>query len=124
MEKAAGSIEIIGPQKDIALAIIKQAEPEIMRVLEQELKTRENFAKKRWPKRQRRYGRSSNSRNKFARTIRIVPPDSIEAALSNSAPYAWAIIAGKESNTPVKAGQAGCRCAYVATCKKISKNAN
>ena len=51
--KGRGSIEIIGPQKDIALAIIKQAEPEIMRVLEQELKTRENFAKKRWPKRLR-----------------------------------------------------------------------
>ena len=103
--KGRGSIEIIGPQKEIAMALLNEAEPMIVKVLKQELATREAFARRGWPKRQKRYGKSNNSRKKFEKTIRIVPPNGIEAAFSNKAEYAWAIIAGKDSKTTVKAGK-------------------
>ena len=103
--KGVGSIEITGPAKEIALAILEKAEPEIMKAREKELLIREKYAKARWPTRQKRYGKSSKSKQKFTRLIRVIPPNTIEAVLTNKAPYAWAIKAGRESNTPVKAGK-------------------
>ena len=97
-------IEVIGPQKAIINQLLKEAIPEIKKTIEKELILRENYAKKRWPSRQERYGKSKRSRDKFRRLIRIIPPNQIQGELQNNAPYSWAIRAGKESNTPVKAG--------------------
>jgi hypothetical protein len=57
--------------------------------------------------RQRRYGRSQDSKDKFTTGLRIIPPNKVQAFTANTAEYAWAIYAGADgkSKTTVPASR-------------------
>ena len=97
------TIDIDGAAQAMVLAMIRETAPIVMRELEAEVERLEANARSKWPSRQKRYGRSKDSKDKFEVGIRLIPPF-VQAFVANRAPYAWAIRAGAESDTPVKKG--------------------
>lgn len=103
--KGRGTIEIDGDLKDTILGTIRAADPAIVKVLEA---TTEKLAKKSedgWLVRQKKYGKSQDSKGQHKTGIRILPPYTIEAFVENRAPYAWAIKVGPTSNTNIRQGR-------------------
>ena len=103
--KGRGTIEIDGDLKDTILGTIRAADPAIVKVLEA---TTEKLAKKSedgWLVRQKKYGKSQDSKGQHKTGIRILPPYTIEAFVENQAPYAWAIKVGPTSNRNIRQGR-------------------
>jgi len=102
--KGKGSIEIIGPQRELFEQALREVAGETMKVLEDEIDTRVKEAKKNWIV---RYGKpittksgrtfirkqqSKRSIDKFTNGIRIVQGGkAIEGFFRNGAQYAYAI---------------------------------
>ena len=87
---------------DVYLRALRAANPAIINALEHEIKRIEEEAQKHWPVRQKRYGKSQNSKDQFETSIKIIPPNKVRAAVENKAPYAWAIVAGPDTTGGVK----------------------
>ena len=103
--KGAGSIELTGELRELILKALKNTDKILLDAVEEELTKIEENAKKQWPVRQKRYGKSKGSKNKFSKGFRIVPPATIEGFIRNTAPYAFAIKAGSDSTTSVEEGE-------------------
>ena len=99
------SVEVTGGLKKTILQALKAAEGDLIQILSDELKEIEAAAVKNWPVRQKKFGKSQDSKGRFQRGIRIVPPDTVEAYLTNTAPYVGAIKAGRGSSTTVGTGK-------------------
>jgi len=103
--KGRGSIEIDGIQMDLILKTIRQAEPTIISILEQETEKLAKDSEDKWLVRQKKYGESKGSKYKHSTGLRIIPPYTIQAFVENTAEYAWAIKIGRESSTNLREGQ-------------------
>lgn len=103
--KGAGSIEVKGDLKKTILKALRNSNRILLDAMEEELTKIEKNAVKNWPVRQKKYGKSKDSRSKFTKGFRILPPTTVEAFIRNSAEYAYAIRAGKSSTTNVKEGE-------------------
>ena len=102
-----GSIELTGDMRGFFLGAARAAASSMVDNFEEITTELERNAQKDWPVRQKRYGRSENSRDKFKTGLRIIPPNKIQAFVSNYSPYAWAIFSAVEtrSDTTVKPGK-------------------
>jgi len=109
-----GAITVDGDQKEIINDLLKAAEPAIMAALKDQVEELENNAKKNWPVRQQRKNRNGSvkkdsqslrSIDAFETEIRIIPPATIRASVTNTAPYAYAIRAGRKSESKNAQGQ-------------------
>ena len=109
-----GAITVDGEQKEIINDLLKAAEPAIMAALKDQVEELEKEAKKNWPVRQLKRNRngsvkkdsqSQGSRDSFVTEIRIIPPATIRASVTNTAPYAYAIKAGRKSESKNAQGQ-------------------
>lgn len=118
--KGRGSVELSGELKALVETLLQEAAPIAVAALKEELEPIATQARKKWPTRQPRYGRSLDSKDKVEMGIRVIPPATIEGYISNSAQYAWAIKAGRQSDTPVAEGQ---RVADVLIWKPVQKKA-
>lgn len=98
------SIEIDGLQKELILQTIRQAEPTISKVLEEETAKLAADSEKKWLVRDPKYGQSQGSKYMHRTGIRIQPPFTIQAFVENTAPYAWAIKVGKKSKSTLREG--------------------
>lgn len=103
--KGRGSIEIDGAQRDLILGTIRAADPSIVKVLEEATEQLSKKSEDRWLVRQKKYGKSEDSKGKHKTGIRIIPPYTIEAFVENTAQYAWAIKVGPDSNTNIRQGR-------------------
>lgn len=103
--KGRGSIEITGELQDLIMRALKNSHPDIMRQMEEGIKKVEEGAKRDWPVRQAKYGESQDSKGQITSGFRIVPPSTVEGFIRNSAPYAYAIKAGRDSTTSVARGE-------------------
>ena len=119
--KGRGSVELSGELKALVETLLQEAAPIAVAALKEELEPIATQARKKWPTRQPRYGRSLDSKDKVEMGIRVIPPATIEGYISNSAEYAWAIKAGRQSDTPVAEGQ---RVADVLIWKPVQKKAS
>lgn len=102
--KGKGSIELSGELHELVFRAITHSHGKIMEAMREEVMEVEMSAKKDWPVRQKKYGKSQSSRTKFERGFRVVP-DGLEAYLANRAKYAWAIKSGIGSSTSVETGE-------------------
>lgn len=116
-----GSMEIDGLQREIFLETIRSAEPIISLILQETVKEIADNAEKNWLVRQKKYGRSEDSRGQIQTGFRIIPPNTIEAFVENTAEYAWAIKVGAESQTNIPEGR---RLADVLLWQPAKKQAN
>ena len=119
--KGRGSVELSGELKAMVETLLQEAAPIAVAALKEELEPIATQARKKWPTRQPRYGRSLDSKDKVEMGIRVIPPATIEGYISNDAQYAWAIKAGRQSDTPVAEGQ---RVADVLIWKPVQKKAS
>tara|TARA_R100000664_G_C2700508_1_gene101021 strand:- start:16 stop:441 length:426 start_codon:yes stop_codon:yes gene_type:complete len=103
--KYKSSVEIEGPLKETIFKAMRAASSEIIDAIDKTVDDVEADAKKDWPVRQKRFGKSKDSKSKITGGVRLIPPNTIEGFVGNSAPYAWAIKAGRESDTSVQAGE-------------------
>tara|TARA_R110000868_G_scaffold189732_2_gene433267 strand:+ start:4027 stop:4539 length:513 start_codon:yes stop_codon:yes gene_type:complete len=103
--KGRGSVEILGKDRDMFYQIIKDADPIIVRVLEETTERLAKQSEQQWFIRQAKYGESKGSKYMHRTGIRIIPPNTIEAFVENTAPYAWAIRVGRESSTNIRQGK-------------------
>lgn len=103
--KGRGSVELSGELKALVETLLEEAAPVAVSALKAELEPIAAQARKKWPTRQPRYGKSQDSKGKIETGIRVIPPATIEGYISNNAEYAWAIKAGRQSDTPVSSGQ-------------------
>jgi len=103
--KGKSSIEFSGGQRDMIMEHLRSAEPILMAILSAETERLKEEAQKAWPVRMSKYGESQYSRNKFSTGFRILPPSTVQAFVENTAPYAWAIRAGRGSKTSVSEGR-------------------
>ena len=103
--KGKGSIEIKGKDRDMFLDIIRSAEPIVVKVLEDTTRKLAQNSENQWLVRQKKYGESKGSKFMHKTGIRIIPPYTIEAFVQNTAPYAYAIKVGRESNTNIRQGK-------------------
>ena len=103
--KGAGSVEVTGELKDMILKALRNTDKILLDAVEEELTKIEIEAKKNWPTRQKKYGKSKGSKDKFSKGFRIVPPATIEGFIRNTAEYAYAIKAGSDSTTSVEEGK-------------------
>jgi hypothetical protein len=102
--KGTGSVEVTGELKEMILKALRNTDQILLDAVEEELTKIEQDAKKNWPTRQKKYGKSKGSKDKFSTGFRIVPPSTIEGFIRNTAEYAYAIKAGADSTTTVKEG--------------------
>lgn len=102
--KGVGSVEITGELKELINKALRNANKILLEAVELELSKIEKNAIKNWPVRQKKYGKSKGSKNKFSKGFRIIPPDQIEGFIRNTAPYAFAIKASSSSSGGVKEG--------------------
>ena len=87
--KGLGSIEISGTQKALIEEALRDVAPMTMKILEDEIDKRVEFAKKEWIVRKKN---SKGSNNKFDTGIRILQGGKeIEGFFANNAPYAYMI---------------------------------
>lgn len=103
--KGKGSVEITGADRDMYLDIIRAADPIVVKVLEDTTKKLAQDSEKQWLVRQAKYGESKGSRFMHRTGIRIRPPSTIEAFVENTAPYAYAIRVGRDSDTNIRQGK-------------------
>ena len=105
--KGKGSVEIPAEYYDIFLDAVRSANAAMVDEFKQATEDLERSAQADWPVRQRRYGRSQDSKDKFSTGLRIIPPDKVQAFTANTAEYAWAIYAGADgkSKTTVPASR-------------------
>lgn len=103
--KGAGSVEITGTDRDMYLQIIREADPIIVKVLEDATEKLAADSEKKWLVRQEKYGKSKGSKYMHQTGIRIRPPYTIEAFVENTAEYAWAIKVGATSTTNLREGR-------------------
>jgi len=103
--KGRGSIEIDGIQRDLILETIRQAEPTIISILEEETESLSKDSEDNWLVRQKKFGESQGSKYKHRTGLRIIPPYTIQAFVENTAEYAWAIKIGPSSSTNLREGQ-------------------
>jgi hypothetical protein len=94
--KGRGSVEITGASRDMFYQIIKDADPIIVQVLEDTTEKLAKQSEQQWLVRQAKYGESKGSKYMHRTGIRIIPPNTIEAFVENTAPYAYAIKVGRE----------------------------
>ena len=87
---------------------MKKAFDKVGPITEKELKKELSIVKRKavenWPVRQEKYGPSEGSRKKI-QTMLKKNGGNIDGAISNSAPYAWKIRAGSDSDTSVPRGK-------------------
>jgi hypothetical protein len=115
--KGKGSIEITGTQRDLIESALKETAPLTMFILESEIDSRIDYAKKHWIVRGDRTVESPDGRvrtikqeskrsiDKFEKGIRLLRGGKqIEAFFSNTAPYAYSMRAAdyskREDGTP------------------------
>ena len=98
--KGRGSVEILGKDRDMFYQIIKDADP-----IEETTERLAKQSEQQWFIRQAKYGESKGSKYMHRTGIRIIPPNTIEAFVENTAPYAWAIRVGRESSTNIRQGK-------------------
>lgn len=103
--KGRGSVEITGTDRDMFLQIVRQADPIIVKVLEDTTEKLAENSEKQWLVRQKKFGRSRGSKFMHQTGIRIRPPYTIEAFVENTAEYAWAIKIGRTSDTNLREGR-------------------
>jgi hypothetical protein len=103
--KGRGSVEITGTDRDMYLQIIRDADPIIVKVLEDTTEKLAKSSEQQWLVRQKKYGKSKGSKYMHQTGIRIRPPYTIEAFVENTAPYAWAIKVGSTSTTNLREGR-------------------
>ena len=102
---------------------LKKAHPIMIKTIKKEIKEVEKEAKKNWPIRQEKYGASQGSRNKFVTGLQVTK-DKVVGFVENRAEYAYVIMAGRESNTTVKAGKRVADALMVEPIKKAAKTAS
>ena len=100
-----GSIEMTGVQKDLIESTIRSAEPIMSTILKSVVEEIANNAEKNWLVRQRKFGRSKDSKGQISTGFRVIPPNTIEAFVENTAEYAWAIKVGGTSETNIPEGR-------------------
>jgi hypothetical protein len=103
--KGRGSVEISGKDRDMFYQIIKDADPILLEVLEDTTEKLAKQSEQQWLVRQAKYGESKGSKYMHRTGIRIIPPNTIEAFVENTAPYAYAIRVGRESSTNIRQGK-------------------
>ena len=107
--KGRSSIEITGELKQFVEQAIRSANPEITEAMEDLLEEVQGKARREWPVRRLRSGavdpKGEDSRNQIEIGFRIIPPNTLEGFILNSAPYAWAIKSGERSQTSVPKGK-------------------
>lgn len=103
--KGRGSVEITGTDRDMYLQIIRDADPIIVKVLEDTTEKLAESSEEKWLVRQEKYGKSKGSKHMHQTGIRIRPPYTIEAFVENTAEYAWAIKVGRTSTTNLREGR-------------------
>ena len=103
--KGKSAIEFSGTQRRLIMENLKKAEPIIMLILETEIEDLKENSERNWLVRQEKYGKSQGSKDKHRTGIRVIPPSTIEAFVTNTAEYAWAIRVGRESKTSVPKGR-------------------
>jgi hypothetical protein len=97
--KGRGSVEIPAEYFDVFLDAVRSANAALVEEFEQATEELEQQAQADWPVRQKRYGRSKDSKHQFTTGLRIIPPDRVQAFTANTAPYAWAIYAGADGKS-------------------------
>ena len=97
--KGKGSVEIPAEYYEIFYQAVRSANAAMVEEFEQATEKLASDAQRDWPVRQRRYGRSKDSKHKFTTGLRIIPPDTVEAFTANTAQYAWAIYAGEDGKS-------------------------
>ena len=109
--KGRSSIELTGEIKKFVEQAIRSANPEITEAMEEVLEEVQGKARREWPQRRLRSGaldpKGEDSRSQIEIGFRIVPPNTLEGFILNSAPYAWAIKSGERSKTSVPTGKRG-----------------
>ncbi len=103
--KGKSSLEFTGTQRALILETLRSAEPIMMLILKTEIEDLKKHSERNWLVRQKKYGKSQGSKDKHITGIRVIPPSSIEAFVTNTAEYAWAIRVGRESKTSVPKGR-------------------
>jgi hypothetical protein len=103
--KGLGSLEITGELKTMILKALQNTDEILLKTVKEELIKIETNAKKNWPIRQKKYGKSRGSKDKFSTGFRIIPPSTIEGFIRNTSVYAYAIKAGSGSSTSVPEGK-------------------
>ena len=91
-----------GSGYDFTEKLLKQAAPETFKLIELEFSKILESARADWPVRAKR---SKNSRGKLGMGVRLSADGSVIAYIDNTAEYAWAIRAGKDSETSVPFGK-------------------
>ena len=102
---------------------LKKAHPIMIKTIKKEINAVEKEAKKNWPIRQEKYGESEGSRNKFVKGLKV-SKTKVEGFIENRAQYAYAIKAGRESDTTVKPGKRVADVLLVDPIKKAAKKAS
>lgn len=100
-----GSIEVTGVQREIIEQTIRTAEPIMSTILKSIVDEIATNAEKNWLIRQKKYGKSEDSKGQISTGFRVIPPNTIEAFVENTAPYAWAIKVGSTSETNIPEGR-------------------
>ena len=103
--KGKGSVEVTGELKTLILKGLRNTDQILLDSIEKHLSKIEEAAKKEWPVRQKKYWKSEDSKHKFSKGFRVIPPSTVEGFIRNMAPYAFAIKAGRGSSTSVKEGK-------------------
>tara|TARA_Y100001963_G_C6653574_1_gene386914 strand:+ start:55 stop:492 length:438 start_codon:yes stop_codon:yes gene_type:complete len=92
--KGKASAEFSRDLDDFYAGFLDKVAPTARKVIDESLEKIERDARKEWPKRKRG---SKGSARKFVRGYRVTAQGTIEGYLQNTAPYAWAIKFGADS---------------------------
>ena len=103
--KGHGSLEITGDLKRLIFKALQSSDDIMFDIIKEELDAIEANAKANWPVRQEQFGKSKNSRSRFKKGIRLIPPNEVEGFIRNTAPYAYAIKTGSGSSGNVEEGK-------------------
>lgn len=93
-KKGKASAEFSRNLDDFYAGFLDQVAPTARRVIDESLERIERDARKEWPRRKRG---SKGSARQFVRGYRVTAQGTIEGYLKNTAPYAWAIKFGADS---------------------------
>ena len=96
------SATLSGSGFDFTEKILKTAAPKTFALIEKEFSKVLEEARADWPVRKKG---SKNSRGKLGMGVRLSADGSVIAYIENTAQYAWAIRAGKDSETSVPFGK-------------------
>ena len=96
------SAALSGSGFDFTEKLLKTAAPQTFKIIEQEFSKILQEARADWPVRAKG---SKNSRAKLSMGVRLSADGSVIAYIENTAEYAWAIRAGKDSETSVPFGK-------------------